>query len=105
MGYGDPITYTLQLLFPSAQALVINVPADYPTIQEGINAASNGDTVLVASGTYYEQIDFSGREIVLISESGAESTIIDGQGIGAPMVNIDSGEGVGTVLEGFTVTG
>ena len=50
------------------RADVIHVPADYPTIQEAINAAVNGDTVLVSPGTYVENINFRGRNIVVASE-------------------------------------
>ena len=40
-----------------AQSQVINVPSDQPTIQSAINASVDGDTVLVADGTYYENIN------------------------------------------------
>ena len=39
----------------------IHVPADQVTIQAAINAASNGDTVVVEPGTYVEKINFLGK--------------------------------------------
>src|SRR4051812_24854050 len=68
----------------------INIPADYPTIQAGINAASNGDTVLVAPGTYFENIDFKGKGITVTSSNAAVTTI-DG-GSKGPAVSFKSGE-------------
>ncbi|MCX6831747.1 MAG: hypothetical protein NT028_06355, partial [candidate division Zixibacteria bacterium] len=46
-------------------AATIHVPADQPTIQAGIDAAANGDTVLVTDGHYYERINYLGENIVV----------------------------------------
>ena len=74
----------------------------YTTIQSAINAASSGDEILVAPGTYKENIDFSGKNITLISSGGAAATIIDGDGT-APAVQIKHGETSAAVLAGFTI--
>ena len=85
----------------SAQT-TIYVPGDQPTIQAAINAANNGDTVLVAAGTYKENIDFKGKAITLTSSAGAATTIIDG-GSNGPAVTFQSGETSAATISGFTI--
>ena len=96
----------LQALFfgPAALGSTLAVPAPYTTIQSAINAAVDGDVIVVASGTYSENIDFLGKAITLRSSDGPAVTTINGSGTGS-VVQCVSGEGPGTVLEGFTITG
>lgn len=90
----------------SVPADIINVPGDQPTIQAGIDAASDGDAVVVAPGSYNEVINFLGKAITLRSAKEAEVTTIDGTGFDLnSVVTCNSGEGSGTVLSGFVVTG
>lgn len=89
--------------FQQAQARIIHVPADSSTIQGGINGAVNGDTVLVAPGTYYEHINFYGKSILVKSQAGADSTIISKLYDGLSLVLFASGEGVNSILDGFTI--
>jgi hypothetical protein len=81
----------------------IRVPTDQPTIQAGIDAAVNGDTVLVAPGTYFENIDRLGKAIYLRSDASAEVTVIDGNQVGS-VVTCQSREEPSSVLCGFTLT-
>ncbi len=80
----------------------IHVPADQATIQAAINAASNGGTVLVAPGTYFENINFKGKAITVTSSGGPSVTIIDGSANGS-VVTFNSGETTSSVLSGFTI--
>ena len=83
-----------------------NGGGDYVTIQEGITAASRDDTVLVASGTYSgplnRDISFGGKDVYLLSQMGADWTIIDCENAGRGFV-FTSGETPDAVVEGFTV--
>jgi Right handed beta helix region len=83
------------------------VPDQFTTIQAAIDAAGEGDTVLVRPGTYPGGLLISGKRITLESESPStgdpariDSTIISG---GSPILNIEV-SAVGVVIDGFTFT-
>ena len=59
-----------------ANAAIINVPADYPTIQEAIDAASNGDIIKVSSGTY-GAFNTKGKKLNIKGTNGPEYTELD----------------------------
>ncbi len=79
---------------------------DFFTIQEGLTVAGRGDTVLVAPGTYTgpmnRSLGFAGRDILLISEAGRTSTIIDCEGEDRAFYFVD-GETGDALVQGFTV--
>jgi len=99
-------------LFSSASGRIIYIPSpSLATIQGGINYALDGDTVLVNSGTYYENINFKGKKIVVASTylmdndtSHISSTIIDATyKPSSPVVTFKSTEDSLTILTGFTI--
>lgn len=92
---------------PCAKAATINVPTGYPTIQSAIDAASDGDVIIVDEGTYYENINFLGKAIVLKSTNPKNvdvvtNTIIDANQISSAVI-FDNGEDPNSVLRGFTI--
>ncbi len=90
-------------------ATIINIPGDYLIIQQGINASTDGDTVLVQPGTYVENINFNGHNITLGSlflitgdTTYIAETIIDGNELES-VVMFTSGEDTTSVIAGFTL--
>ena len=93
----------------------IHVPADYQTIQEAINTASSGDVILVAEGTYYENLQITSKSITLGSHfmidgdtSHISRTIINGsQPLNPDLASVISvwWSAEPTVICGFRITG
>lgn len=99
------VALTLTLVFAGAggvRAAVLDVPADYPTIQDAVDAAADGDEVHVAPGTYFETVVVVGKSVALIAPGGPDVTTLDGTGLGSIVMLQQAGA---SSIEGFTITG
>lgn len=104
------------LVASSISAQQLAVPGEYSTIQAAIDAAVEGDSIVIAEGRYYETINFRGKAITVGSEflldadtTHISRTIIDGSQAEnrdtSSVVNMWSGEDTTSVLCGLTLTG
>ena len=87
-------------------ATIIDVPGDYSTIQAGLNAATQGDTVLVQPGTYVENIVWPPvNGIKLFSAGDSSNSVIDGNNTGRIISVTSTGNiDTSTVIQGFRIT-
>ena len=106
---GNYWIYDIKTKIEVVDVTTIKVPQDFPSIQTAINNSQNGDTVLVFPGTYFENINFKGKNIVLGSlfltagdTTFVSQTIIDGLQQGC-VVTFENGENSTTILTGFTI--
>lgn len=100
------VLFLISALGGPAAASTFHVPADYPTIQEAVDAAASLDTVAVAPGTYTgtgnRQIQFFGKDVRVIGTGGAAVTILDCERA-ARGFDIRGGESNDALIEGFTI--
>ncbi|MHC5185509.1 MAG: BACON domain-containing protein, partial [Planctomycetota bacterium] len=101
-------TISIELYIVESSLGDIFVPADQPTIQAGIDAAVNGDIVVVLPRTYVESINFNGKNITLTSmdpddSNVVDATIIDGGAVDTA-VTFAGTETAACQLRGFTIT-
>jgi parallel beta-helix repeat protein len=96
----------------NAPPVGLHVPGEYPTIQEAIDAAIEGQTIWVADGLYTgsgnRDIEFKGKAITVRSENGPENCIIDCQADATDNhygFYFNYGEDSNSVVDGFTITG
>lgn len=76
-------------------ATTLLVPGSYPTIQDAVDQASSGDSILVSPGIYPEQVDYLGKTISVIGVSGPLETTVE------QVVIEDCGYSGTAVIEGF----
>jgi multiple sugar transport system substrate-binding protein len=69
---------------------VIRVPEDYSTIQEAIDAADPGATIMVASGLYHESLVIN-KPVTIIGRTGS-GPIHEGGGSGIAVIITDTSE-------------
>jgi len=70
------LVFGLGIQQAGSESATITVPDDYPTIQEAINSANEGDTIFVRNGTYSEVVTVN-KPVSLVGED-PNSTIING---------------------------
>jgi parallel beta-helix repeat protein len=85
---------------PTVSATVIHVPNHFPTIQEAVDSADEGDVIQVARGTYNENVEITTANLRLHGQNAT----LDGDGIGPigiHVIDTDDVVIIGFVVEGF----
>ncbi|MBD3366818.1 MAG: hypothetical protein GF405_01435 [Candidatus Eisenbacteria bacterium] len=97
----------IRAIVDDSGSYTIRVPADVATIQEALDIADEGDTVLVAPGVYTgpgnRALDPHGKPLLVRAEGGRVATVIDCERLDRAFSFV-SGEGPNTIVQGFTIT-
>lgn len=81
------------------------VPVHAGKISTLMSLARSGDTIIVSPGTYTDNFAFLAKAVLVTSDSGWQTTVIQSQTSGLPVVEFKSGEGRGSILEGLSIRG
>ncbi len=90
----------------SSQAAMLTVPGNYATIQAAINAATDGDEIVVAPGTYTQTLNLGHKNIILRSTNPLDPDVVGGTILDRnqrPMITLGGSTPLGCELAGFTV--
>ncbi len=93
---------SLSLISTTVLAATLRVPSDYTTIQEAIDSASSGDSVLVAPGIHAGSVEIGEVDLTLLGDATPELVTIQGDSA-SPVVTVTSN--VGLIIESLTLTG
>ena len=94
-------TLTFLCVCGAASAATIYVPDDYATIQQAVDNATAGDTIIVRDGTYYENVDIYKR-LTIRSENGSANCVVHAANSNDYVFNVSANN---VTIKGFTVTG
>jgi len=84
---------------------IIEIPKDAETIQTGLNIALDNDTILVEPGYYVDNLDYLGKDVVVLAFAGPDQTILYPADFGQPVVSFIGDEPPSAKFIGFTVYG
>ena len=91
------------LIVPVLSSAVTRVPDDAGAIGDALASAAHGDTILVAAGTYFVNLEWPATGgIKLLGEGGADETILDGRD-DVQVIGVYTGVDTTTVIRGFTI--
>jgi len=94
-------------LSTAAAGEILHVPDNFPTIQSALDAATDGDTVILSDGLYSgignKNLSFQGKAILLRSQNGPITCVIDCENDGRAFL-FNKGESAASVVDGLTIT-
>jgi len=83
--------------------LTLRVPQDFKSIQDAIDAAEDGCTILIRFGTYRENLFIS--KSLILKGAGRGRTVLKGIRQGWPVIRIESERSINVTVQGLTITG
>ncbi len=101
-----PMIVTLAIA-PGAATLAadtLHVPADHPSIQAAIDAATDGDTIFVSPGTWIERLDLAGKDLTIRGDGAAHEVVLRSPD-GGTMLELDGDTPPTPIFADLTFTG